>query len=95
MSDDEKIPRSGDKSGAEAELTVVGPPSVVDDRPEPNTPRSARPARELDLEYVPDGGKEAWVVVLGSSLALFASAGMINAYVRPAFSRVVACMCIQ
>ncbi|KAI8990711.1 monocarboxylate permease [Trametes punicea] len=80
MSDDEKIPRSGDKSGAEAELTVVGPPSVVDDRPEPNTPRSARPARELDLEYVPDGGKEAWVVVLGSSLALFASAGMINAY---------------
>lgn len=36
---------------------------------------------EPELEYVPDGGREAWTVVLGSSLALFASAGMINAYV--------------
>lgn len=34
-------------------------------------------------EHVPDGGKEAWTVVLGSTLALFASAGMINAYVCP------------
>ena len=33
------------------------------------------------LEFVPDGGREAWTVVLGSTLALFASAGMINAYV--------------
>ncbi|EIW53525.1 MFS general substrate transporter [Trametes versicolor FP-101664 SS1] len=33
-----------------------------------------------DLDYVPDGGREAWTVVLGSCLALFASAGMINAY---------------
>lgn len=41
-----------------------------------------RPASAVDeLEYVPDGGKEAWTVVLGSTLALFASAGMINAYV--------------
>ncbi|KAI0688206.1 hypothetical protein C8T65DRAFT_589805, partial [Cerioporus squamosus] len=30
----------------------------------------------------PGGGREAWTVVLGSTLALFASAGMINAYVR-------------
>lgn len=34
-----------------------------------------------ELDYVPDGGREAWTVVLGSCLALFASAGMINAYV--------------
>lgn len=32
-------------------------------------------------EHVPDGGRAAWTVVLGSTLALFASAGMINAYV--------------
>ena len=25
-----------------------------------------------ELEYVPDGGREAWTVVLGSTLALFA-----------------------
>ncbi len=37
---------------------------------------------EQQLEYVPDGGKAARTVVLGSTLALFASAGMINAYVR-------------
>lgn len=34
-----------------------------------------------DEEFVPEGGREAWTVVLGSTLALFASAGMINAYV--------------
>ncbi|KAI0794344.1 monocarboxylate permease [Fomes fomentarius] len=40
-----------------------------------------RPASAIDeLEYIPDGGREAWTVVLGSTLALFASAGMINAY---------------
>ena len=38
-------------------------------------------ATEDELEYVPDGGREAWTVLLGSTLALFASAGMINAYV--------------
>ncbi|KAM5544505.1 hypothetical protein V8D89_002165 [Ganoderma adspersum] len=40
----------------------------------------ATPAHEQELEYVPDGGKAAWTVVLGSTLALFASAGMINSY---------------
>ncbi|KAI0768216.1 major facilitator superfamily domain-containing protein, partial [Trametes elegans] len=33
------------------------------------------------LEYVPDGGKEAWLVVLGPFLGFFASAGTVNAYV--------------
>ncbi|KAH9929021.1 major facilitator superfamily domain-containing protein [Epithele typhae] len=32
------------------------------------------------LEDVPDGGWRAWLVVLGSSLSLFASAGLVNAY---------------
>lgn len=41
---------------------------------------AAAPQSDED-EYVPDGDREAWTVVLGSSLALFASAGMINAYV--------------
>lgn len=42
---------------------------------------SLAPAEE-ELEYVPDGGKEAWTVVLGSTLALFASSGLANSYVR-------------
>ncbi|OBZ66781.1 Riboflavin transporter MCH5 [Grifola frondosa] len=29
---------------------------------------------------IPDGGFQAWTVVLGASLALFSSAGMVNAY---------------
>lgn len=32
-------------------------------------------------EDFPDGRKEAWAVVLGACLALFASAGMVNSYV--------------
>ena len=40
----------------------------------------------VEEEYVPDGGKEAWLVVLGSTMGLFASAGMINAYVSFCFS---------
>ena len=43
------------------------------------------------LEFVPDGGREAWTVVLGSTLALFASAGMINAYVS--LSSLVSMLC--
>ncbi|KAH9912094.1 monocarboxylate permease [Epithele typhae] len=34
----------------------------------------------LEEEYVPDGGMGAWTVLLGSTSALFASAGMINSY---------------
>lgn len=30
----------------------------------------------------PDGGKDAWLVVLGSFLAMFSSFGIVNAYVR-------------
>ena len=37
---------------------------------------------QQELEHVPDGGREAYTVVLGASLALFASAGMVNTYVR-------------
>lgn len=54
----------------------------VDIGPAVNASLTSQP--EPELEYVPDGGKEAWTVVLGSSLALFASAGMINAYVSMA-----------
>ncbi|RPD53739.1 monocarboxylate permease [Lentinus tigrinus ALCF2SS1-7] len=45
-------------------------------------PVSAQVDEEVqqELETVPDGGREAWLVVLGSSLALFVSAGMVNAY---------------
>ncbi|KAH9848688.1 MFS general substrate transporter, partial [Lenzites betulinus] len=42
-------------------------------------PAPAPPVQD-EIDYVPDGGREAWLVVMGSSLALFASAGMINAY---------------
>ncbi|KAI0653062.1 monocarboxylate permease [Cubamyces menziesii] len=35
---------------------------------------------QQELEHVPDGGREAYTVVLGASLALFASAGMVNTY---------------
>ncbi|CDO77904.1 hypothetical protein BN946_scf184692.g2 [Trametes cinnabarina] len=73
MTDSEKTERRwDDKSGAEAELTAV------DTRLGSRADHVGNPSDQL--EYVPDGGKEAWTVVLGSSLALFASAGMINAY---------------
>ncbi|KAI0364210.1 monocarboxylate permease [Pilatotrama ljubarskyi] len=62
-----------EKGDTKAEMTAVGPPLVVEDP-------SALPPESQELEYVPDGGREAWTVVLGSSLALFASAGMINSY---------------
>ncbi|KAI0767273.1 monocarboxylate permease [Fomes fomentarius] len=55
----------------DARSTTIAP--VADDQ-------TLAPDAEPELEYVPDGGREAWTVVLGSSLALFASAGMINAY---------------
>ncbi|EJF60629.1 monocarboxylate permease [Dichomitus squalens LYAD-421 SS1] len=57
----------------EVQLGNVNPETAVVDAP-------ATPIAEPELEYVPDGGKQAWTVVLGSTLALFASAGMINAY---------------
>lgn len=72
------MPQSDKKKGHDATTleAQVAPTAVpVDDE---------GPAQ---AEYVPDGGHAAWTVVLGSSLALFASAGMINAYVRRFTSR--------
>ncbi|KAI0768225.1 major facilitator superfamily domain-containing protein [Trametes elegans] len=43
-------------------------------------PSVAEAPPSQELEYVPDGGKGAWMVVVGSCMALFASAGMTNAY---------------
>ncbi|KAI0364987.1 MFS general substrate transporter [Pilatotrama ljubarskyi] len=55
-----------EKSGVDTDtLTVAG--SYV---PKPEPP----------LPALQDGGKEAWTVVLGAALALFASAGMVNTY---------------
>lgn len=78
--------RSEASSGADAERsTIVDTPSGTpsDTRSidaEAQNPAPAPPVQD-ELDYVPDGGREAWLVVMGSSLALFASAGMINAYV--------------
>ena len=73
MVDVDKEDRSSELEKKE-QVTVVGPeaPSLEDSPPE-----------ESSQEYVPDGGREAWTVVLGTSLALFSSAGMINAYEIP------------
>ena len=75
MVDVDKEDRSSELEKKE-QVTVVGPeaPSLEDSPPE-----------ESSQEYVPDGGREAWTVVLGTSLALFSSAGMINAYVSAFF----------
>lgn len=62
---------------------TVGPSGAVESPAVIAAVAPATPVLEQQLEYVPDGGKAAWTVVLGSTLALFASAGMINAYVRP------------
>ena len=51
--------------------------SAVGGSPSP-TPTHEAP---VDLE-IPDGGREAWIVVLGASLAVLVASGMINAYVR-------------
>ncbi|OSC99674.1 MFS general substrate transporter [Trametes coccinea BRFM310] len=73
MGHQEKIEESLEpKSHEEAEL--------ADSDGRLHTPVDDTASPPYELDYVPDGGKEAWTVVLGSSLALFASAGMINAY---------------
>ena len=82
---DEILSRNQEKSGmakakVEEALTAVGPTTDAEQQESP--PPVPVDVEEPPPEYVPDGGKEAWTVVLGSSLALFASAGMINAYVR-------------
>ncbi|KAI0763860.1 monocarboxylate permease [Trametes elegans] len=71
MADEEKRrSASEEKTDVETDVAPVGD-AGAQDAPEP--PRH-------DLDDVPDGGKEAWTVVLGSVLALFASAGMVNTY---------------
>lgn len=90
MADDEKLGNANDSSdyvtGSREEKflsdkekvqgqVTVAPPD------EPTGTGNGAEETEPELEYVPDGGREAWIVVLGSSLALFASAGMVNAYV--------------
>ncbi|KAI0628488.1 monocarboxylate permease [Trametes polyzona] len=67
-------PEDGDKSGIETETATIAE-SLAVPALHPEDPPSTK-----DLDDVPDGGKEAWTVVLGSSLALFASAGMVNTY---------------
>ena len=59
---------------------VVAAPDYVQDEPVPPQV-DVEAQQDLEVDSVPDGGREAWLVVLGSSLALFVSAGMVNAYV--------------
>ena len=59
---------------------VVAAPDYVQDEPVP-LQVDVEAQQDLEVDIVPDGGREAWLVVLGSSLALFVSAGMVNAYV--------------
>lgn len=61
-----------------ASLTVSEPATDV---PTDTKSKSADDSGQPSSECFPDGGREAWIVVLGSSLSLFASAGMVNAYV--------------
>ncbi|KAI0357821.1 monocarboxylate permease [Trametes cingulata] len=70
---DEEKGVSQEKCGGKAELAAVAPATAIEES-SPARPQSP------ELEHVPDGGREAWTVVLGSSLGLFASAGMINSY---------------
>ncbi|KAJ8474237.1 hypothetical protein ONZ51_g7341 [Trametes cubensis] len=69
MADEEKYVCGSAKSSAV--LTSMGSATETDNVP---------PSEPDGLEYVPDGGREAWTIVVGSTLALVASAGMINAY---------------
>ena len=64
-----------DLEKSQEEVTVAGP--AIGNEPLITPLAESEPT----FEYVPDGGREAWTVVLGSALALFSSAGMINAYV--------------
>ncbi len=76
MSDDEKQVANKGHLHVKTESNVDSSPTVI------AAIAPATPLHEQELEYVPDGGKAAWTVVMGSTLALFASAGMINSYVR-------------
>ncbi|KAI1787128.1 monocarboxylate permease [Ganoderma leucocontextum] len=71
MSNEEK--QIASKGELQVDTSDIEPPTIPVGIP-------ATPAHEDELEYVPDGGRAAWTVVLGSTLALFASAGMINSY---------------
>ncbi|TFK87295.1 monocarboxylate permease [Polyporus arcularius HHB13444] len=71
VADSEKVPEQLAASVVPVEGTVEAGHIVP-------SPEDAELQREADV--IPDGGREAWLVVLGSSLALFVSAGMVNAY---------------
>lgn len=43
--------------------------------------KSASHIHEASVTAPPDGGREAWTVVFASTLALFASFGVVNSYV--------------
>lgn len=76
--------RSAEALGADPETersTVVGTPRSPSLNGDDQQPLGDPAVSAQELDYVPDGGREAWTVVLGACLALFASAGMINAYV--------------
>lgn len=66
-----------EKSGLDTETATVAGSFVPSDPPA---------LQDLPIEDFPDGGKEAWTVVLGACLALFASAGMVNTYVSSRLS---------
>nr|VWP00292.1 Bud site selection protein 6 [Ganoderma boninense] len=74
MPADEK--QGTDKTQLRVETSELGGSPTVIAAADASTTRG----HEQELEYVPDGGKAAWTVILGSTLALFASAGMINSY---------------
>ena len=78
-----------DPEKSQEELTVVGP--AIEDDPLATPPAESAP----QLEYVPDGGREAWTVVLGSALALFSSGGMINTYVSSIFRTFFPICCVR
>ena len=59
---------------------VVAAPIYVEVEPVPPQV-DVEAQQDFEVDSVPDGGREAWLVVLGSSLSLFVSAGMVNAYV--------------
>lgn len=86
MSDSVREKQDSEKKGEES--AAVGPVTNDSDSPTATVLEAAEaqppPAYE---EYVPDGGREAWTVVFGSALALFSSAGMVNAYVSIYFPR--------
>lgn len=49
----------------------------------PHAPESSPGSASTQIDTPPDGGRLAWLVVLGSALALFSTTGVNTAYVSP------------